>query len=107
MKYGHPLDIAEAVTRPLSAEELEDKSCRQCGTTTYCPPELEPTPFCNPCAQAALEVLAEALQGKYIDRQLERLAHGTAPAVQADPAMRPGWEPPGGIHRPRRGRRKR
>lgn len=107
MKYAHPLDIVEAVTRPLSDEELAEPLCRQCNSFMSCPPDLEPTPFCNPCAQAALVVLAEAVQGKYIDRQLERLAHGTAPAAQADPAMRPGWEPPGGLNRPRRGRRKR
>ena len=76
MKYGHPLDIAEAVLRPLTPEEIQDPTCRQCGGTMGNdePGVLEPTPFCHTCAQDAVVKLAEFAQGKFIDKQLDRLA---------------------------------
>lgn len=91
MKYGHPLDIAEAVLRPITAEEVEHgQSCRQCGSTMGNdePGVLEPTAFCHICAQDALVILAEHAQGKYIDRQLDRLTTDTRNKALVTPPSR-------------------
>lgn len=94
MKYGHPVDIAEAVTRPLTLADEEDNICRQCGEHMVLRDGCCASAFCDPCAQAAIVVLAEHVQGKYVDKQLDRLASGTVSQTFAVPP-------------PRRGRRKR
>lgn len=90
-EFENTLALADAV---LAGPDRDDGSilCRRCGGTALTPPDLEPTAFCNPCAQWAAEELAQHVIG--LSRELA--------AVPAFAGTTVGWKPPGGLARPKR-----
>jgi hypothetical protein len=68
------MDERVAEVRELLAEhslgvDEEEKECRHCCQMMETPCELEPTPFCNVCAQEALEKLCNLLPVLLAERE--------------------------------------